>query len=112
MKKRFFIQAGLTTMLFFLFLNLFGSPFVSTSSLQAVDYDHDWKATPNGKFAIKGTYRALVQTSNTSFEWMIFSCFPGELNIALKNNSILNLKYILYELLVNYPVLFHGNMAK
>ena len=79
MKKRFFIQAGLTTMLFFLFLNLFGSPFVSTSSLQAVDYDHDWKATPNGKFAIKGPYRDLVQTSNTSFEWMIFSCFPREL---------------------------------
>lgn len=79
MKKRFFIQAGLTTMLFFLFLNLFGTPFASTSSLKAVDYDHDWEVTPNGKFAIKGTFRALVQTGNTSFEWLIYSCPPTKL---------------------------------
>lgn len=79
MKKRFFIQTGLTTMLFFLFLNLFGSPSLFFSSPIPVDYDHDWKVTPNGKIAIKGTFRTLLRLDATSYEWIISSCPPGEL---------------------------------
>ena len=55
MKKRFFIQAGLTTMLFFLFLNLFGSPFssVTSRSPEIGELDHEWALTPKGVIAAR-----------------------------------------------------------
>ena len=62
MKKRFFIQAGLTTMLFFLFLNLFGSPFSSFTSRspEKVELDHEWAITPTLKLAFRKTKLVVV----------------------------------------------------
>ena len=79
MKKRFFIQAGLTTLLFFLFFNLFGGPFSSVllSEPLFVDFDHEWKTTPTGSTAIKGTYTGLRQTGDASFKWEKLYCPNG-----------------------------------
>ena len=77
MKKRFFIQAGLTTMLFFLFLNLFGSPFssVTSRSPEIGELDHEWAITPKGVIAVRGTYTEVV----VGVTWMTYSCPPGYL---------------------------------
>ena len=77
MKKKFFIQAGLTTMLFFLFLNLFGSPFSSFSSRnpEIGELDHEWKATPKGAAVVRGTYTRVIE----GVTWMTYSCPPGYL---------------------------------
>ena len=66
MKKRFFIQAGLTTMLFFLFLNLFGSPFssVTSRSPEVGEFAHNWIRIPQGVIPDWGTYTELVQTED------------------------------------------------
>ena len=76
MKKRFFIQAGLTTMLFFLFLNLFGSPFssVTSRSPEVGEFAHNWIRIPQGVIPDWGTYTELVQTEDLSFELVIKHC--------------------------------------
>ena len=77
MKKRFFIQAGLTTMLFFLFLNLFGSPFssVTSRSPEIGELDHEWAITPKGVIAVRGTYTEVV----VGVTWITHYCPPGYL---------------------------------
>ena len=77
MKKRFFIQTVLTTMLFFLFLNLFGSPFssVTSRSPEIGELDHEWAATPNGAVAVRETYTIVVE----GVTWITLHCPPGYL---------------------------------
>ncbi len=76
MKKRFFIQTGLTTMLFFLFLNLFGNPLFPNLSRNpnVGDLAHNWVTLPNGVIPDWGTYTRFEQTGNLSFEWVIYHC--------------------------------------
>jgi len=76
MKKRFFIQTGLTTMLFFLFLNLFGNPFFPNLSRNPNVWDlaPNWVHLPNGVIPDWGTYTRFEQTGNLSFEWVIYHC--------------------------------------
>ena len=80
MKKRFFIQAGLTTMLFFLFLNLFGSPLASVFSRnpEVGDLDHNWVRTSQGVIPDWGTYTVFVETGYLSFEWIIKHCIDDQ----------------------------------
>lgn len=80
MKKRFLIQAGLTTLLFFLFLNLFGTSLLPNISRNPNigDLDHNWVTTLEGVIPDWGTYTKFIQTGYLSFEWQIYECPPGK----------------------------------
>ena len=77
MKKRFFIQAGLTTNLYFHILNIFGSPFssVTSRSPEIGELDHEWAITPKGVIAVRGTYTEVV----VGVTWITHYCPSGYL---------------------------------